>query len=233
MAETWRRFRKTPTMVKNPFDPDGEKVPRSTVYIQFNEFGEKICELTVEDDSLAELTMEERHELIGAMHRMDDRECDTNNAENRLDPITKAAYDRAAEKFAEEFEKEHGRAPRKEEYPDGGHRTLISTQAMSESQDNDSDDMSGDKSKYEAMMATPDFADIPEGTVAETICNAMSDELTDREKQALLLTEVECLSNKKAGEVMGISGQRVGQLHDSAIAKLKENPSLRRCVRFF
>lgn len=231
---TWMRMHKTPSLVKNPFDAKKEKVPRSTVYKQYDQDGREIYQLTVEDDCLAELTVPERHELIAAMHRMDDRECDANNRENRLDPVTEAEYKKQKENFKAEFVRQNGRRPMRDEYPEGGHRTLISIQGMSESQNDDSDDMTGDKSKYARRMATEDyFAREKPSTAADVLMELMDTYITPREKEALSLIDINGCSKKEAGKRMGISGQRAGQLRDSAVKKLKASPELKKFFRNF
>lgn len=222
----WQRYRKTPTESK-------KGIERSTIYKQFDAEGRIICTLTVEDDSLAELTLEERKELISAMHRMDDRECDSNNKENRLDPISEADYKRKKEAYDADFEKKFGRKPGRGEQLEGGHRNSISIEGMFESDDEDTG-MLGYRARFEKASSTQDdFAQFESEKAADLLKDLISHELTEREKQAVCLVGLEGLSRKKAGEKMGIKGQRVGQLYDNALKKLSENENLKKFFRNF
>ncbi|MBE5825296.1 MAG: hypothetical protein E7307_01535 [Butyrivibrio sp.] len=100
-----------------------------TTYKQYDENGRIIAEFDPEKDTTMDVTIDVKEKIVKMMHAVDDAEVKRNNKERKLDPYTQKLYDEEKERFIKNYREKYGYDPRKEELPEGSHRSLISIDA--------------------------------------------------------------------------------------------------------
>lgn len=154
------------------------------------------------------------------LHKIDDHEAYINNKERRLPECCKEDFEKWRKSYAEKFSEKYGREPKANEIP-YGHRQFISIEA----QLNDDDDSSSDKGCIWERLSYVDFEDKPAPVMR---LYEIVEDMPERWQQVYQLVHIEGYSKTKAGDILGISDVRVGQIVRKINEKIKNDRILKK-----
>lgn len=161
-------------------------------------------------------------EAILFMHRLDDAEVRVSIKENRHPEWYQPVYDKWKEDFISSFREQYGRDPKADEIP-GRFRQCESIDAQ---YDADGDEL-GESSRLEAELSVTD--EKPDDAVS--VMREIVSEMPEQWRQVYQLVFLEDMSKTKAGQIIGISDVRVGQLVKKIKAELAQSTRLKSFFR--
>ena len=161
-------------------------------------------------------------EAILFMHRLDDAEVRVSIKENRHPEWYQPVYDKWKEDFISSFREQYGRDPKADEIP-GRFRQGESIDAQ---YDADGDEL-GESSRLEAELSVTD--EKPDDAVS--VMREIVSEMPEQWRQVYQLVFLEDMSKTKAGQIIGISDVRVGQLVKKIKAELAQSTRLKSFFR--
>ena len=161
-------------------------------------------------------------EAILFMHRLDDAEVRVSIKENRHPEWYQPVYDKWKEDFICDFREKYGRDPWSDEIP-GRFRQCESIDAQC---DADGDEL-GECSRLESELSVAD--EEPEDAVS--VMREIVSGMPEQWQQVYRLVFLEDMSKTKAGQIIGISDVRVGQIVKKIKAELAQNSELKSFFR--
>ncbi|RKM55440.1 hypothetical protein D6855_16025 [Butyrivibrio sp. CB08] len=232
------RFRRTPCLSKKQLEeleeqirlhPEKEtelrkKDPRAT-YKVFDDEGHVVAIFNPETDTTMDVTIDVKRRITKLMHtKVDDVEVRENNKERKLDPFSQMQYDQTVDSFRKKFRDKYGRDPRKEELPEGSHRSHVSLEAPV--------DAAGGATIGEILPdETANFFE-EEETPISCMEELMASELfSDRERTIYDCKIRKQMTNEQMGEVIGTSGQYAGRIWNGIVEKIRNNAEIKRFFR--
>ncbi len=193
------------------------KTPTSkrTTYKLYDDNGSFVTEYKPGKDGVTE-------EAILFMHRLDDAEVRVNIKENHHPEWYQPVYDKWKADFVCRFREQYGRDPKADEIP-GRFRQCESIDAQSDADGNEL----GECSRLESELSISDEKPDDAVTVMREIVFGMPKQW----QQVYRLVFLEDMSKNKAGQIIGISDVRVGQLVKKIKAELAQNSKLKSFFR--
>ena len=161
-------------------------------------------------------------EAILFMHRLDDAEVRVSIKENRHPEWYQPVYDKWKEDFISSFREQYGRDPKADEIP-GRFRQCESIDAQYDA----AGDELGESSRLEAELSVTD--EKPDDAVS--VMREIVSEMPEQWRQVYQLVFLEDMSKTKAGQIIGISDVRVGQLVKKIKAELAQSTRLKSFFR--
>ena len=192
---------------------------------QYDEItGKLLYEFDPATDTTMDVTIDVKEEFVRSYHLMEDSEVKRNNKERKLDPFSQMQYDQAKEDFIKKFREQHGRDPRKEELPEGSHRSFIALDApLGSDADETVESVTEDKTAnfYESE-------ETPASCMEELLATDM---FSDRERTIYDCKVRRNMTNEQMGEAIGTSGQYAGRIWNGIVEKIRNNAEMKRFFR--
>lgn len=199
---------------------------KRNTYKFYDEEGRQYYEFNPETDKELEVTIERKREIVRELHAMDDHDVYVESKEMKVPNYIQEEVKKQREDYIRKFTEEYGYPPKNDEIPVFSHRTVVSLEDSSET---DNDDPLGDSSKVEEAIAVRPFEEEPDSAVDRM--RSIVDGFTEKERQVYDLCFREGIRNNRASEILNISEVRVGQIARNIKKKLAGNSELKKYFR--